>query len=190
MKYNSRYNCYVTKNALVYRYDEKRDRLKEISQSKCKQNAKYLRVSLVDSFDNVRRSIKVHRLVYMTFVGDIPQGYQIDHIDGDASNNNLENLRCVTPKENSNNPNTVWKLKGRRNPMFGRHHTEESRRKMSESLKGNNMDINFGSQIRSYVMCPYSLVKDHRTNCETSNVNSVLDGDIDLFIESYLREVR
>lgn len=138
MKFNKRYNCYVTKNALVYRYDEKRDRLKEISQSKCKQNAKYLRVSLVDSFDNVRRSIKVHRLVYMTFIGDIPQGYQIDHIDGDASNNNLENLRCVTPKENSNNPNTVWKLKGRRNPMFGRHHTEESRRKMSESLKINN----------------------------------------------------
>lgn len=138
MRYNKRYNCYVTKNALVYRYDEKRDRLKEISKSKCKQNAKYLRVSLVDSFDNVRRSIKVHRLVYMTFIGDIPQGYQIDHIDGDASNNNLENLRCVTPKENSNNPNTVWKLKGRRNPMFGRHHTEESKRKMSETLKRNN----------------------------------------------------
>lgn len=138
MKYNKRYNCYVTKNALVYRYDDKRDRLKEISQSKCKQNAKYLRVSLVDSFDNVRRSIKVHRLVYMTFIGDIPQGYQIDHIDGDASNNNLENLRCVTPKENSNNPNTVWKMKGRRNPMFGRHHTEESKRKMSETLKSNN----------------------------------------------------
>lgn len=63
---------------------------------------------------------------------------------------------------------------------------EEEKRK----LKGEQMQINFGSQIRSYVMCPYSLVKDHRTNCETSNVNSVLDGDIDLFIESYLREVR
>ena len=138
MKYNSRYNCYVTKSALVYRYDKKRDRLKEISQSKCKQNSKYLRVSLVDSFDNVRRSIKVHRLVYMTFIGDIPQGYQIDHIDGDASNNNLENLRCVTPKENSNNPNTVWKIRGRRNPMYGHHHTEESRRKMSETIRKNN----------------------------------------------------
>ena len=63
---------------------------------------------------------------------------------------------------------------------------EEEKKK----LKGEQMQINFGSQIRSYVMCPYSLVKDHRTNCETSNVNSVLDGDIDLFIESYLREVR
>ena len=49
------------------------------------------------------------------------------------------------------------------------------------------MDVNFGSQIRSYVMCPYTMVKDHRTNAETSNVKKVLDGDLDLFIESYLK---
>lgn len=54
-------------------------------------------------------------------------------------------------------------------------------------LKGTSMDINFGSQIRSYVMCPYTLVKDHRNGTETSNVNKVLDGDIDLFIEGYLK---
>ena len=56
-----------------------------------------------------------------------------------------------------------------------------------DALKGNNMDINFGSQIRSYVMCPYTLVKDHRNGTETSNVNKVLDGDIDLFIQGYLK---
>ena len=55
------------------------------------------------------------------------------------------------------------------------------------NLKGINSNIEFGSQIRSYVMHPYSLVKDHRTNYETSNVNKVLDGDLDMFIESYLR---
>ena len=55
------------------------------------------------------------------------------------------------------------------------------------SLKGNIMDVNFGSQIRNYVMCPYSLVKDLRTNYETSNVNGVLDGDLEKFIESYLK---
>ncbi|MCM1444663.1 MAG: peptide chain release factor 2 [Candidatus Amulumruptor caecigallinarius] len=58
-----------------------------------------------------------------------------------------------------------------------------------ESLKGNMADINFGSQIRSYVMCPYTLVKDHRTNIETSNVDKVLDGDIDIFINSALKNL-
>lgn len=55
------------------------------------------------------------------------------------------------------------------------------------SIKGESVNIEFGSQIRSYVMHPYSLVKDHRTNYETSNVSSVLDGDIDGFIDAYLK---
>ena len=54
-------------------------------------------------------------------------------------------------------------------------------------IKGNQMNIEFGSQIRSYVMHPYSMVKDHRTNEETSNVGKVLDGDINIFIESNLK---
>ncbi|MBI4556702.1 MAG: peptide chain release factor 2 [Candidatus Hydrogenedentes bacterium] len=49
------------------------------------------------------------------------------------------------------------------------------------------MDVAWGSQIRSYVLQPYQLVKDHRTQAETSDVNRVLDGDIDLFIETYLK---
>ena len=55
------------------------------------------------------------------------------------------------------------------------------------AIKGNQMNIEFGSQIRSYVMHPYSMVKDHRTEEETSNVGKVLDGDIDLFIQSNLK---
>ena len=63
---------------------------------------------------------------------------------------------------------------------------EEQEQELNK-IKGNQMNIEFGSQIRSYVMHPYSMVKDHRTNYETSNVTKVLDGDIDAFIESNLK---
>lgn len=66
----------------------------------------------------------------------------------------------------------------------------EKRNNELKELKGSQNDINFGSQIRSYVMCPYSMVKDHRTNVETSSVDKVLDGDIDLFINASLKEVK
>ena len=56
------------------------------------------------------------------------------------------------------------------------------------ALKGENVDINFGSQIRSYVFHPYKMVKDHRTGCEVSNVEAVMDGDIDIFVETYLKQ--
>lgn len=55
-------------------------------------------------------------------------------------------------------------------------------------LKGENFDINFGSQIRSYVFHPYKMVKDHRTNCEVGNVDSVMDGELDVFIETFLKQ--
>ena len=66
----------------------------------------------------------------------------------------------------------------------------EKKEKELKALKGEQADINFGSQIRNYVMHPYSLVKDLRTNVETSNVEKVLDGDIDLFINSCLKGIR
>ena len=64
---------------------------------------------------------------------------------------------------------------------------EEKKEQEMSNIKGENKNIEFGSQIRSYVMHPYSMVKDHRTNVETSNVEKVLDGDIDLFIESNIK---
>lgn len=63
----------------------------------------------------------------------------------------------------------------------------EHEKKLAE-LKGENVDINFGSQIRSYVFHPYKMVKDHRTGFEVGNVDAVMDGDLDGFIEAYLRQ--
>ena len=62
----------------------------------------------------------------------------------------------------------------------------EHEKKLAE-LKGENFDINFGSQIRSYVFHPYKMVKDHRTGFEIGNVDAVMDGDLDGFIEAYLK---
>ena len=64
----------------------------------------------------------------------------------------------------------------------------EERQAEMQALKGEQRDIGFGSQIRSYVMHPYQMVKDHRTALEVGNVQAVLDGDLDRFIEAQLKK--
>lgn len=63
---------------------------------------------------------------------------------------------------------------------------EREQKEKIEDLKGVQLEIAWGSQIRSYVFCPYTMVKDHRTNYEVGNVDSVMNGDIDGLINSYL----
>lgn len=63
----------------------------------------------------------------------------------------------------------------------------EHEKKLAE-LKGENVDINFGSQIRSYVFHPYKMVKDHRTGYESGNVDAVMDGELDGFVEAFLKQ--
>ena len=65
---------------------------------------------------------------------------------------------------------------------------EREHKETIDELKGIQREIAWGSQIRSYVFCPYTLVKDHRTNYEVGNVQSVMDGELDGFIESYLKQ--
>ena len=64
---------------------------------------------------------------------------------------------------------------------------ERENKETIEELKGVQRDIAWGSQIRSYVFCPYTMVKDHRTNFETGNIEAVMNGEIDGFIEAYLK---
>ena len=104
IKYNEKYDRWVTEDGLVYRYNSKQDKL--ILCNQYLTNSGYLRVVV----GNLKRQVLVHRLVYETFKGLIPEGYQIDHINTIRNDNRIENLRCVTHKENMNNPNTLKKI--------------------------------------------------------------------------------
>lgn len=65
---------------------------------------------------------------------------------------------------------------------------EQAQADKVSDIRGEVKEIGFGNQIRSYVMQPYTMVKDHRTNVENSNVTAVLDGNIDLFMNAYLKQ--
>jgi peptide chain release factor 2 len=89
-------------------------------------------------------------------------------------------------QERSQHKNRSKAMKMLRAALYQR--AVEEREQEKEELRSNQKDIAFGSQIRSYVLHPYQMVKDHRTGVETSNVEAVLDGELDPFIEAYLKE--
>ena len=93
-------------------------------------------------------------------------------------------VACQSERSQIQNRETAMKmLKSKLFDLKEKEHKDKI-----EDLKGSQMDIAWGSQIRSYVFCPYTLVKDHRTGYETGNVQAVMDGDINDFIDSYLKQ--
>ncbi|MDR0288267.1 MAG: peptide chain release factor 2, partial [Clostridiales bacterium] len=91
-------------------------------------------------------------------------------------------VACQTERSQVQNRETAMKmLRSKLFELKQREHVE----KISD-IKGNQMDIAWGSQIRSYVFCPYTMVKDHRSNYEEGNVDKVMDGDLDAFINAWL----
>lgn len=91
-------------------------------------------------------------------------------------------VSCQTERSQFQNRDTAMKmLKSKLLELKEREHKEKI-----DDLKGVQLEIAWGSQIRSYVFCPYTLVKDHRTNVEVGDVGSVMDGSLDGFINAYL----
>ncbi len=92
-------------------------------------------------------------------------------------------VRCQQQRSQLQNKDTAMQILASKLLAIKQAEHEE---KLSK-LKGENVDINFGSQIRSYVFHPYKMVKDHRTNYEVGNVDAVMNGEIEDFIEVYLK---
>jgi peptide chain release factor 2 len=90
---------------------------------------------------------------------------------------------CQNERSQISNRQTAMRILAARLADLARKEREEE----IEKLRGERMDIGFGSQIRSYVLHPYRMAKDHRTDLEIGNVDAVLDGDLDEFIDAYLR---
>ncbi|MBQ4647632.1 MAG: peptide chain release factor 2 [Clostridia bacterium] len=92
-------------------------------------------------------------------------------------------VNCQTERSQVQNKETAMKmLKSKLLEIKEREHLDKI-----DDIKGVKMNIEWGSQIRSYVFMPYTLVKDNRTNCETGNITAVMDGEIDDFISEYLK---
>ena len=101
-----------------------------------------------------------------------------------AQARNLTGIVVTCQNERSQHKNRATALKLLRSQLYKRE--MQKREEEKEKIHSGKMTTSFGSQIRSYILHPYRMVKDHRTDKETSNVDAVLDGDIDAFIDAYL----
>lgn len=156
MKYNAKYDVWCNKDGLVWAMSRTKDRL-VIRQSYYHQ--KYFDVHVKN-----HKTVRLHRLIWETFNGEIPKGYEIDHIDGDTSNNSLSNLRCVTHLENIRNPITLE----RSNKVHGKYDVREkiSRAQSKNSKHGFGMKFTehfkiFASENKSLHCREYRYFKKH-----------------------------
>ncbi len=128
--------------------------------------------------DNIKVDINPEDLRIDTYRASGAGGQHINKTDSAVRITHIPTgfvVSCQTERSQFQNKDTAMKmLKAKLFELKEREHKERI-----EDIKGIQMDIAWGSQIRSYVFCPYTLVKDHRTNHEETNVNAVMDGKID-----------
>lgn len=136
--------------------------------------------------DDVDVEIRTEDLKIDTYRASGAGGQHINTTDSAVRITHLPSGIVVTcQNERSQIKNREQAMTMLRSKLYERK-IEEQRQQLDE-IRGEQSDIAWGSQIRSYVFHPYSMVKDHRTSVETGNVGAVMDGDLDPFIDGYLR---
>ncbi|SEG61694.1 peptide chain release factor 2 [Paenibacillus sp. UNC499MF] len=136
--------------------------------------------------DDVEVDIRTEDLKIDTYRASGAGGQHINTTDSAVRITHLPTGVVVTCQtERSQIKNRERAMKHLRSKLYEKK-IEEQEKHLAE-IRGEQSDIAWGSQIRSYVFHPYSMVKDHRTTEETGNVGAVMDGDLDPFIDAYLR---
>lgn len=183
---------YIVKGAFAYGYlkNEKGvHRLVRLSpfDSNNRRHTSFAAVDVIPEFDeNVKVDIKDSDIRVDVYRSSGAGGQGVNTTDSAVRVTHIPTGIVVTcQNERSQIKNKATAIKVLKSKLYQLE--LKSRKDKIDSMKGDHSGIEFGSQIRSYVLHPYSLVKDHRTNYETSNVNKVLDGQIDEFIESNLK---
>ena len=153
MVYNAKYGRYFTEEGLIYRYLKKTNKLKLVSLKPGTRG-------YITSYNPKIGSYKVHRAIWETFVGPIPDGYEIDHINGNRADNRLCNLRCVTHKVNMNNPISIKRM-------------SESQTNRSYSVFGDKFKSHYGyghkGNPKQYMSEYYFYVKHKKCSWEVAD---------------------
>ncbi len=138
--------------------------------------------------DDIEVDVKPEELRVDTYRASGAGGQHVNKTDSAVRITHLETgivVQCQNERSQHKNRATAMKvLKSRLYDYYRRERDKEH-----EKTAAEKKDISWGNQIRSYVFHPYNMVKDHRTKVETGNVQAVMDGDIDRFIEEYLRHM-
>ncbi len=137
--------------------------------------------------DNIEVEINEKDLKIETFRAGGRGGQHVNVTDSAVRITHLPTGIVVScQNERSQHQNRAVAMKVLRSRLY--QYYKQQRDAELAAKEGEKLDIAWGSQIRSYVFQPYQLVKDLRTGVETSNIEAVMDGEIDMFIEAYLRQ--
>src|SRR5207245_5167831 len=136
--------------------------------------------------DSIQVDIKPEDLRIDTYRSGGKGGQHVNTTDSAVRITHIPtNLVVACQNERSQHKNRERAMKMLRSKLY--EYELEKKRAISKKLEDSKLDIDFGSQIRSYVLHPYRLIKDHRTKIEIGDVDRVLDGDLEPFIRGYLQ---